>query len=76
MLLEVFFVLEFYSKFFKCIDRVKKLIEGYCLLSLLMNKVNLEGRYYEIMVEYSDYDLLDEILDELFYWMYEIVLEN
>ena len=41
-----------------------------------MNKVNLEGRHYEIMVEHSDYDSLDEILDELLHRMHEIASEN
>jgi hypothetical protein len=75
-LLEVLLVLEPYSKLSKRTDRAKKLIEGYCLSPLSMNKVNLEGRHYEIMVEHSDYDSLDEILDELLHRMHEIASEN
>lgn len=75
-LLEVLLVLEPYSKLSKRTERARKLIERHCLLPWSMKKVDLEGRKYEITVEHSDGDSLDEILDELLHQMHQIASEN
>lgn len=75
-LLEVILVLEPYSKLSKRTEKAKKLIERHCLSLWSMKKVDSEGRKYEITVEHSDGDSLDEILDELLHQMHQIASEN
>ncbi|VUD46558.1 Tyrosine recombinase XerD [Thalassocella blandensis] len=75
-LLEVLLVLEPYSKLSKRTERAKKMIERHCLSPWSMKKTGSEGRKYEITVEHSDGDSLDEILDELLHQMHQIASEN
>ena len=75
-LLEVILVLEPYSKLSKHTEKAKKLIERHCLSLWSMKKIDSEGRKYEITVEHSDGDSLDEILDELLHQMHQIASEN
>lgn len=52
------------------------MIERHCLSPWSMKKTGSEGRKYEITVEHSDGDSLDEILDELLHQMHQIASEN